>query len=297
MLCSKKITIITLISLIFNFTNVNHSHAVGGGIFNNILKLFGKNSDEAIEAVIKQGDEVLSGSKVKNIEIPSETLMHERSILNKVGVIRHQEYFKSIKKDSLTVIKLKHKAKSKKNIIKEITEEAVGNVDNVYDLFGGSNSKEQQRSYSYIIVNWVGKIYRSSSYFNKPKYEDRTLLACINREEIFYFTIVLDNKNDINRAFLTDHLYFGSTKKPLNKQELLIIKDETFVKIMSVKPTKDKLHPSNYFTIFDNQNFIHNINSKPEIIIKNSNLSSNYKIQKNKCYKVDIDGLILEKHD
>ena len=80
----NKIIIIFLLSLIFNISNTNNSYAIGGGVFKSIFKLFSKNADEATSA-IKQGDEVLNGSKAKNIELSTNALAEEGSILNKIG--------------------------------------------------------------------------------------------------------------------------------------------------------------------------------------------------------------------
>ena len=46
----------------------------------------------------------------------------------------------------------------------------------------------------------------------------------------------MNNQNDINRVYLTDHKYFQSSIKTLKKQELLVLLDDNDVKIMSTKP-------------------------------------------------------------
>jgi len=282
----NKIIIIFLLSLIFNISNTNNSYAIGGGVFKSIFKLFSKNADEATSA-IKQGDEVLNGSKAKNVELSTNALAEEGSILNKIGNDTHQSYYKSSKNDSLTSIMSKHGIK-----IKKVGKEVVDNSDNIYDLFSNGVSSEQKKFYSYIIANWVGKIYRFSDYFNNPEYQNRNLLICKNLTEIFYFTILMDNKNDINRALLTEHQYFNSTEKTLPKQELLVLRDDQHVKIMVIKPG-DELNAMDFFTIYDNQHFMHNQSTDVEKIFINADNKPNDIAKNNKCYKANDNGLMI----
>ena len=282
----NKIIIIFLLSLIFNISNTNNSYAIGGGVFKSIFKLFSKNADEATSA-IKQGDEVINSSKAKNVELSTNALAEEGSILNKIGNDTHQSYYKSSKNDSLTSIMSKHGIKFKK-----VGKEVVDNSDNIYELFNNSVSSEQKKFYSYIIANWVGKIYRFSDYFNNPEYQNRNLLVCKNLTEIFYFTILMDNKNDINRALLTEHQYFNSTEKTLPKQELLVLRDDQHVKIMSIKPG-DELNTMDFFTIYDNQHFMHDQSTDVEKIFINANNKPNEIVKNNKCYKANDNGLMI----
>ena len=282
----NKIIIIFLLSLIFNISNTNNSYAIGGGVFKSIFKLFSKNADEATSA-IKQGDEVLNSSKTKNVELSTNVLAEEGSILNKIGNDTHQSYYKSSKNDSLTSIMSKHGIKFKK-----VGKEVVDNSDNIYELFNNSVSSEQKKFYSYIIANWVGKIYRFSDYFNNPEYQNRNLLVCKNLTEIFYFTILMDNKNDINRALLTEHQYFNSTEKTLPKQELLVLRDDQHVKIMSIKPG-DELNTMDFFTIYDNQHFMHDQSIDVEKIFINADNKPNEIVKNNKCYKANDNGLMI----
>ena len=282
----NKIIIIFLLSLIFNISNTNNSYAIGGGVFKSIFKLFSKNADEATSA-IKQGDEVLNSSKTKNVELSTNVLAEEGSILNKIGNDTHQSYYKSSKNDSLTSIMSKHGIKFKK-----VGKEVVENSDNIYDLFSNGTSSEKKKFYSYIIANWVGKIYRFSDYFNNPEYQNRNLLVCKNLTEIFYFTILMDNKNDINRALLTEHQYFNSTEKTLPKQELLVLRDDQHVKIMSIKPG-DELNTMDFFTIYDNQHFMHDQSTDIEKIFINADIKPNEIVKNNKCYKANDNGLMI----
>ena len=282
----NRLIIVILLSLTFNITNIKDSHAVGAGIFKSIFKLFGKNADEATGA-IKQGDEVLNGSKAKNVELPTGAIAEEGAIISKIGDDIHQGHYNSSKKDSVGTIIAKHGIKFKK-----VGKEIVDNSDNIYELFTNGASNEQKKFYSFVIANWVGKIYRFSNYFNNPEYENRNLLVCKNHKEIFYFTILMENEDDINRALLTEHKFLNSSEKTLPQQELLILRDDAHVKIMSVKPTK-KLNSINFFTIYDNQHFIHNSEGKIETIIKNAASKPSYVARNSKCYKASKEGLMI----
>tara|TARA_B100000780_G_scaffold1426_1_gene1221 strand:- start:775 stop:1638 length:864 start_codon:yes stop_codon:yes gene_type:complete len=282
----NRIIIILLLSLTFNIINIKNSHAVGAGVFKSIFKLFSKNADEATGA-IKKGDEVLNGSKAKNAELPAGAIAEEASIISKIGEDLHQGHYSSSKKDSLSLVMSKHGI-----IFKRAGKQIVENSDNIYELFSNGASSEQKKFYSYIILNWVGKIYRFSNYFNEPSYENRNLLVCKNLKEIFYFTILMENKDDINRALLTEHKFLNSSEKTLPKQELLVLRDDEHVKIMSVKPTNDS-SPTHFFTIYENQHFLHSTNADVQTIINNADNKPNYVARTSKCYKAKEDGLMI----
>ena len=69
----------------------------------------------------------------------------------------------------------------------------------------------------YIIANWVGKIYRTSEYYNKPNYEDKMLLVCSNIDQVFYFSLLMEKEP--KRAFLVDHKKFknGKVRLPISR--------------------------------------------------------------------------------
>ena len=102
----------------------------------------------------------------------------------------------------------------------------------------------------------------------------------------------MDNKNDINRALLTEHQYFNSTEKTLPKQELLVLRDDQHVKIMSIKPG-DKLNTMDFFTIYDNQHFMHDQSIDIEKIFINADNKPNEIVKNNKCYKANDNGLMI----
>ena len=282
----NRLIIVILLILTFNITNIKDSHAVGAGIFKSIFKLFGKNADEAT-GVIKQGDEVLNSSKAKNVELPTGAIAEEGAIISKIGDDIHQGHYNSSKKDSVGTIIAKHGIKFKK-----VGKEIVDNSDNIYELFTSGTSNEQKKFYSFVIANWVGKIYRFSNYFNNPEYQNRNLLVCKNHKEIFYFTILMENKDDINRALLTEHKFLNSSENALPQQELLILRDDVHVKIMSVKPTNDS-SPTHFFTIYENQHFLHSTNADVQTIINNADNKPNYVARTSKCYKAKEDGLMI----
>ena len=112
------------------------------------------------------------------------------------------------------------------------------NSDNLIDLFDFdflTDDKEFLLS-PYILKFWTGRVYQASKYFNKPKLDDKMLLVCKNDNEIFYFTILLNNKDDINRAYLTNYKFIKTYTKKFPRQELLVLHDEDKLKIMSTKP-------------------------------------------------------------
>ena len=117
------------------------------------------------------------------------------------------------------------------------------------------------------------------------------LLVCKNTNEIFYFTIILNNKNDINRAYLTNYKFIKTYTREFPKQELLVLYDENPLKVMSTKPFTSDAYPTDYFIIHDNQFFVHDRYNDPgKIINANKNIQFKENI-KDKCYKAKRDGL------
>ena len=117
------------------------------------------------------------------------------------------------------------------------------------------------------------------------------LLICKDDNQIFYFSILIDNQEDISRAYLTDHFKINNEILKFEKQELLVLLDEDETKIMSTKPLSSSNLPSDYFIIKSNQFFQHQKGSNPETIIKNiGNIRINRQFN-NKCYKAKLNGI------
>ena len=118
----------------------------------------------------------------------------ESKIIERVGIEKHTEHFDNLNSFSIRRLFKKH---------------GVDNVDNLDDLndLVDKDISEIESNYAvfkYIVWAWRGRVFRKSEYFNKPTFDNRTLLTCETNESIFYFSIIMEDK--IRRAFLTDNI-------------------------------------------------------------------------------------------
>ena len=278
-----------------NVLLVTHSYAISGGIFKSIFNLFKSGGDD----VIKSADDVLRGTKnqgenvintsddllrdIKNKQIGNTSAQADEAlVLERIGADNHIVEFKTLKKSSRT------------DYIQHLRRHGDELIDNdlfdVYENITSDNSKYPTSFKSYVLLNWIGKIYIKSNYFNKPKFEDKTMLVCKNIDQVFYLSLFMEQEP--KRAFLTKNLKFKKNTKNISPQELFIIEDTEKRKIMVTWPVNTEF-PQNYFVIYPNQNFYYENPSSgtvsPEQFKK---YLSKRKSFKNKCFKATESGLL-----
>ena len=278
-----------------NILLVTPSHAVPGGIFKSIFNLFKSGGDD----VIKSADDVLRGTKnqgenvintsddllrdIKNKQIGNTSAQADEAIvLERIGADNHIVEFKTLKKSSRT------------DYIQHLRRHGDELIDNdlfdVYENITSDNSKYPTSFKTYVLLNWIGRIYIKSNYFNKPKFEDKTMLVCKNIDQVFYLSLFMEQEP--KRAFLTKNLKFKKNTKNISSQELFIIEDTEKRKIMVTWPVNTEF-PQNYFVIYPNQNFYYENPSSgtlsPEQFKK---YLSKRKSFKNKCFKATESGLL-----
>jgi len=259
----------------FNISFITPSFSISGGIFKNILNIFKSGGDD----VIKNGEDVVRGIKnsTENIKLgPTQ----ETLIMNKVGTETHAKELKNLKNTS------------RNDYIKIIRKNSDELIDNdLLEFFEDDSSSANNVFKKIIILNWIGKIYNNSDYFSKPTKDDKILLVCSNKDEVFYFSLLMEQ--DPKRAFLVKNKKLNNDNSSLPIQELAIIEDSKKAKIMSTLPENGNKWPTHYFTIYNDQNFYHDqVNSgnvTPELI-KNK-ISQNPK-GKNNCSKATNEGLL-----
>ena len=278
-----------------NILLVTHSYAIPGGIFKGIFNLFKSGGDD----VIKSADDVLRGTKnqgenvintsddllrdIKNKQIGNTSAQADEAIvLEKIGANNHIVEFKTLKKSSRSDY-IQH--------LKRHGDELIDNdLFDVYENITSDNSKYPTSFKSYVLLNWIGRIYIKSNYFNKPKFEDKTMLVCKNIDQVFYLSLLMEQEP--KRAFLTKNLKFKKNTKNISSQELFIIEDTEKRKIMVTWPVNTEF-PQNYFVIYPNQNFYYENPSSgtvsPEQFKK---YLSKRKSFKNKCFKATESGLL-----
>ena len=307
----KRFISIIILILIFN-TYVTNAHAIGGlrQIFRGVIKTFKGSVDDVIRKgtdgwekifksgesspIIKKGAENTSStSKGANIEGIEQLAKEEKySILEKIGKKNHLKNFFN---HSRRVVKKDRK------FLKDIAEE--GAEETLENLTGEGFEKATDQGleelakkndfYEYVQLHWIGRIYVRSEYFSKPKVEKRILLVCKTENEIFYFSIIMEDK--IKSASLIDHKYLSNSSQTiLFEQELFVLKDLDEFKIMSTKLEKGYNYPKHYFTIFNDQKFIYDKvitgTEKPGTIINRAQQNSS--ISNNKCYKSTENELL-----
>ena len=308
----KRLIPIIILILIFNIQFVTNAHAIGGlkQLFRGIVNIFKGGGDDVIrkgadgwEKIIKSGESspiikkgtgnTSSTSKGANIEGFEQLAKEEKySILEKIGKKNHLKNFYN---HSRRVVKKERKFL--KDIAEEGTEEMVENLtEEGFEKATDQGLEELAKKndfYEYVQLHWIGRIYARSEYFSKPKVEKRILLVCKTENEIFYFSIIMEDK--IKSASLIDHKYLSnSSQTKLFEQELFVLKDLDEFKIMSTKLEKGYNYPKHYFTIFKDQKFIYDKvitgTENPGIIINRAQQNSS--ISNNKCYKSTQNELL-----
>ena len=254
-----------------------------------------RNSGKSIENILnragKSPEGILSKSKVNKIT-EMETLARDESlILENVGQETHTNYYLSLNSSRAKPIKNR---KWLRDIIEEGAEqgiEEIGEEGFQEAAEKGLNKMSAENDfYSYVNINWIGRVFIRSNYYSKPKVENTILLVCKTKYEVFYFSILMEEK--IKTASLVDHKSLFSTSYPtLSEQELFVLKDEDEFKVMATQPEAGR-YPKHYFTILGNQSFNYdkrlNGTESPGIIIQKAFRGPD---QSNNCYKATKKGL------
>ena len=128
-------------------------------------------------------------------------------------------------------------------------------------------------------------------FLYKPTKDNKILLVCSNKDEVFYFSLLMEKEP--KRVFLVKNLKLKNDEKTLPNQELSVLEDTKTMKIMSTLPDKDYDWPLHYFTIYNDQNFYYeNIrlgNVSPQII---KDKAMKKTPSKNNCSKATNEGLL-----
>tara|TARA_Y100000768_G_scaffold260358_1_gene198217 strand:- start:387 stop:1247 length:861 start_codon:yes stop_codon:yes gene_type:complete len=282
----KKINFF-LIILFLTTCVFGNAHAGKVRLFKEFIEGIPSFFDDLFKGGKNVADEAAMNTPTKSIE-KIKTKLDQDIIFNKVTKDTHNYHLDQALNKSNVEIGLNHGV-----TISKLGKKASKYSENLFDLFDFNFSAEEKDFIisPYIQKSWTGKIYQTSEYFSKPKINKKLLLVCKNTNEIFYFTIILNNENDINRAYLTNYKFIKTYTREFPKQELLVLYDENPLKVMSTKPFTSDSYPTDYFIIHDNQFFVHDRYNNPEKII-NANKNIQFKENiKDKCYKAKRDGL------
>ena len=300
----KKLIIILLLTLLINANFTTNANAFGGEIriiLRAIAKFLKGGADDSINAGSKTLDDVLKKigqspeeailSKTDKVTNLKTFTKDESLILERVGSEKHSNNYLAVNSNKIKPIK-------DRRWLRKLVEE--GSQEGFEEILEGGYQEAAERGlsnlsvendfYKYVKLNWIGRVYIRSDYYNQPKVEKKMLLICKTQYEVFYFSILMEEK--IKTASLIDHKsLFNASYPTLPEQELVVLKDEDEFKVMSILPEVGR-YPKHYFTIFSNQSFNYDKRlsgtESPGVIINKASKGSN---QNNRCYKGIKKGL------
>ena len=308
----KKLITIVLLTLLINANFTTNANALVGEI-RIILKSIGKFLKGGADNTIKDGsktlDDLFKGigkdsnrsidDVLKKTGLPKtdkftnlNTLTKDESlILERVGSEKHLNNYLAVNSNKIKSIKDRRWLKE---LIEEGSQEGFEEIaEEGYQEAaekGLSNLSEKNDFYKYVKLHWIGRVYIRSDYYSQPKVEKKILLVCKTKYEVFYFSILMEEK--IKTALLIDHKSLLNEFYPtLPAQELIVLQDEDEFKVMSILPEAGR-YPKHYFTIFNNQRFNYDKRlsgtESPGVIINKAFRGPD---QNNSCYKGTAKGL------
>ena len=179
----KKLIVISLIVVLFNTQFVTNAYAFGGvgQILRNIVRVLKSGGDDIMK-VFRKSDDVNAIRNVgKSSEeiVASKTLGEDAELLAIVGKKNHSTDFSLLKKNN------------------RVSYSRLKNIDDIpfddiaQELLDWDSKSPNIKSnfYKYIIINWLGKVYRNSNYYSNPELEEKMLLVCSTTNDIFYFAL------------------------------------------------------------------------------------------------------------
>ena len=127
-------------------------------------------------------------------------------VLEKVGAESHSIEFASLKKSN------------RESYIKRLKKKKLEGGDELLDLIldDGEIASENEGFKKYILFAWIGKIYANSDYYSQPKLEEKMLLVCSNLNEVFYFSLLMEQEP--KRSFLVKNKKFNNDISSLTIQ-------------------------------------------------------------------------------
>ena len=302
----KKLITIVLLTLLINTNFTTNANAFGGEIriiLRAIAKFLKGGADDSIKAGSKTLDDVLKRigqspeeailSKTDKVTNLKTFTKDESLILEIVGSEHHSNNYLVVNSNKIKPIK-------DRRWLRKLVEE--GSQEGFEEILEGGYQEAAEKGlinlsgendfYKYVKLNWIGRVYIRSDYYNQPKVEKKMLLICKTQYEVFYFSILMEEK--IKTASLIDHKsLFNASYPVLSEQELVVLKDEDEFKVMSILPEVGR-YPKHYFTIFSNQSFNYDKRlsgtESPGVII-NKAFKGPVRYQNNKCYKGTKKGL------
>ena len=188
----KRFISIVILSLIINIYLIENVYAISGNIFRPFKELFRVFKGSTDDIIKNSGkiDDIVSDIKKKTVNKSVAGPTQDSLVLEKVGAESHSIEFASLKKSN------------RESYIKRLKKKKIEGGDELLDLIldDGEIVSENEGFKKYIIFAWIGKIYANSDYYSQPKLEEKMLLVCSNLNEVFYFSLLMEQNP--KRAFL-----------------------------------------------------------------------------------------------
>lgn len=281
------LVILILINIVFS----QHAHAIPWGKFVTGIKNIFKKSDDVIDAsqnLGKKADDVSGLNKSDNLLSGDSHQLFDVKV-NKVVEQSNQAYNSEF-----------HSYVHTKKIGKILKEHGLDVAEDIVDLndfFKSPSDKVISNSAfdSYVLPFWLARFVRVSTYFNKPKTDEKKALYCSFYEAGFNFIFILQKEKNI--ALLSRQTLIDKEIKP---QQLHVLKDEPEYSIFSTQVEEGQKYPRLYFVLYANQKFnifMHATNSySPEEIFSLVSKTNQFRSSLNSygnsgtCFLVNKDG-------
>ena len=262
--------------------------AAGFGAITKFLKGMGKMFKKGADEIPDMG-KTIEDFKGKNTNIGSkieETINTPSKIDNAASIRKFDEKIisdiENLNKEELFEA---HKVKKHRR----------RDVDQILDVIDGVDMTEVIVETTVILpfieTSWHGQVFKSSSFFNEPEITERILISCKTNFSDFYFTALLNEAK--NSWLLLSGNFMHKNKNsldtsPMNRQELLVLKDLAEYIFFSNKPTAIKKYPSKFFLISDNAKFLYikNFNGKKSPDYFEKNIQDKIYQSSHKCKRI-----------
>ena len=254
------------------FSYQENAYSAGGIIkfFQGLAKIFAKGADESTN-VIKQSDEIFSINKEELSKINESIGSNKKPRLGEDSIFNKSS-------NEMTTFETAKISEIKQSKTKDLLElHGVKQGDNLINIAENTQEffDEDEAINVFRIPLWIGRVFRISNVFNKPK-EDRLVIKCNLSAQDFYFTADLskDKKWLLLSGNIIDIKKQGYYSPQLKRQELYVISDKENYIIFTTRTEEGKKFPTHYFIIGKDGSFVLDKNvygtDSPNYIISNA---------------------------
>ncbi len=256
--------------LLFSYQENAYSAGAIVKFFQGLAKIFSKGADESTN-VIKQSDEIFNIKKEEISKINESFGSNKKPRLGEDSIFNKSS-------NEITTFEASKISEIKQSNTKDLLElHGIKHGDNLIDIAENTQEffDEDEAINVFRISLWIGRVFRISNTFNKPK-EDRLLIKCNTAIQDFYFTADLSKNKKwlLLSGNIIDIKKQGYYSPQLQRQELYVIRDEENYIIFTTRTEEGKKFPTHYFIIGKDGSFVLDKNiygtDSPNYIISNA---------------------------